>query len=83
MMRKPRGIKLRQFTARLQELNNLLPKFLGSEKSKKIPQEQLNEILLHSVTHGWSKEEMMLGFNFENNPFCAELELLEHMEVAE
>ena len=29
MMRKPRGIKLRQFAARLQDLNNLLTKFLG------------------------------------------------------
>ena len=32
MMRNPIGIKLRQLVERIQELNNILSKFLGSEK---------------------------------------------------
>ena len=30
MLRKPRGLKLGQYTSRIQELNNLLPQFPGS-----------------------------------------------------
>ena len=42
MMRKPRGVKLQQFAARLQALINLLPKIPESEKSRNIPQEDIN-----------------------------------------
>ena len=62
VMRNPRGVKLRQFAARLQELNNILPKFLGSEKYRKMPQGELNKILFHDVTHRWADQAMMLGF---------------------
>ena len=40
IMCNPRGIKLRQFMARLQELNNILPKFLVSDEFRKVPQEE-------------------------------------------
>ena len=75
MLYKPRGIKLM--------LNHLLPKFPGSVKSRKIPQEELNDILLHDVPHGCSKQAIMSGFDFESEPFCAALELFKVMEVAE
>ena len=39
MIQNPMGNKLRQFTERLQEINNLLPKFPGSDESGKITQE--------------------------------------------
>ena len=47
MMRKPSVLKLRQFAARLQELNNLLHQLPGSYESKKIPKKELNKILFH------------------------------------
>ena len=36
-----------------------------------------------NVPHGWSKQAIMLGFNFESESFCTSLELFERMEVAE
>ena len=33
--------------------------------------------------HGWAKQEMMLGFDFESESFCAALELFERTEVEE
>ena len=75
MVYKPRGIKLM--------LNHLLPKFPGSVKSRKIPQEELNKILFHAVPHGGSNQSIMIGFDFESEPFCDAIELFEHLGVAE
>ena len=63
-MRNPRGVKLWKFAEIIQYLNNLLPKLPGSGKSKNITQEELNEILLHTVSHGWAKQAMMFGIDF-------------------
>ena len=56
MMRNPRGFKLQHIVARLQELNNLLPKFLRSDEYRNISQEELNNILLQVVPHRWDKQ---------------------------
>ena len=56
MIWNTKGVKLQQFAAKIQELNNLLPKFPGSDESRNIPQEELNKILLHDVPHGWSNQ---------------------------
>ena len=82
-MRKPRGIKLKQFVERPQDINNLLPKFPVQDDSKKIPQEELNKNLLHTVFHGRAKQAMMFGFDFQVGLFPAGIELFELMEVAE
>ena len=83
IIRNPRGIKLWQFVARLQELNNLHPKFTGSYKSKNVFQEELNDILLHDVLHVWANQAMMIGFDFDSEPLHDVLELFKRMEVAE
>ena len=75
MMRKPRRVKLKHFAARLQEWINLLTKFLLSEDSWKIPQKELNKILLNGLPHEWAEQAMLLGFDFESEPFRAALEL--------
>ena len=50
---------LRQFAARLKELNSLLQQLPGLDESKKITQEYPNEILLHEVPHRWQKKKMI------------------------
>ena len=79
MIYNPKWVKLEAFTARLQELNYLLPKFPRSYKFSKIPKEDLNEILLHNVLHRWSKQPLMISFYFESKTFRAALELFERM----
>ena len=83
MMRNSRGLNLWIFSARLQEVNNFLPQFPGSDKCKNIPQGELKEILLYAGPHGCAKQAMMFGLDFVGDSFCAELEIFKRMEVAE
>ena len=74
MMCKLRGTKLRQFSARFQYLNNVLLKFTGSDKSKKIPQEDLNNIL--ALPHGQVKQKIYSDSIWEQSiPWCARISL--------
>ena len=82
MIRKLRGLKLCQFDEILQELKNILPQLPGTDKSKNIPQEELNDILFNGVPHGWAKQAMMLGFDFKIDPLCSAPELSKRMAVA-
>ena len=50
-MCKPWSIISKCFSAWLTEMNNFLPLLPGSEPSKKIPYEDLNEIIFHTVTN--------------------------------
>ena len=52
---------------------------MGSDESKNIPQEDLNKILLKSVPYGWSKQAIMIRFDFEREPFRDVLELFKRM----
>ena len=81
-MLKPCNHKLRKFAARIQELNNLLLQFLGSDYPKKTPQEELKKIPIHSIPNGRTKHLMMLSFYFESGTFHSALELFELMEVS-
>ena len=58
-MRKPRSMPFKNFAARLTEMNNFLPLFPGSEASKKMETEELNEILLHAVPNAWAKKSYL------------------------
>ena len=79
MMQKSRNLKLQQFYARLQEMEKYTPQFPGSDESKNIPQEELNDILLYNVTHGRAKESMVLRFDFESESFQSAMELFDLM----
>ena len=81
MMQKHRGLKLKCSTTRIQELNNLLFLLPGSNESKNTIQEYINEILLHEVPYGWTKQEMMPGFDLDSDSFHDKIELLYHIEV--
>ena len=82
MICKPRGLKLQKFVSKLQNLNNIIPQLHGSDDHKKIPQEELHEILFCDVPHGWANQAMMLGFDFNRDPLCSAPELSKRMAVA-
>ena len=48
-MRKPQGVTFKKFAAQLPETNNFLTLFPGSDATKKITPEELNEIILYVV----------------------------------
>ena len=55
-MRKPQSMTFKRFAERLTEMNNFLMLFPGSEASKKMEMEELNEILLDAVTKAFTKQ---------------------------
>ena len=50
-----KNISTRMITIQLIEINNLVPILPGSDATKKMFPEELNEILLRAVPNGWSK----------------------------
>ena len=63
-IRKSCEILFKTFAARLMKLNNYLPLFPGFSAPKKMPPEELNEILLHAVPNDWAKHAFLQGWDF-------------------
>ena len=59
VIRKPSDMPLKHFVAQLTKINNFLPLFPGSDASKNIPPEELNEIILHAVPNGWENQSYL------------------------
>ena len=68
-MCKPHDMIFKSFTAELKEIINFLPLFHGSYATNNIPPEEINEILLHAVPNGWSKQDYLQGWDFEMKTF--------------
>ena len=83
VIRKPRDIPFKRFAARLTEPNSYLPLFPGYSASKKMPPEELNQILLHAVPNGWEKQAYVKGLDFKMKRYKATCKLFERMEIAE
>ena len=55
MLQNKRNIIIGQLTKLLQYIKNLTPQLPRADESDNIPEEEMNEVLLHSVPHGWSE----------------------------
>ena len=82
-MRKPRGLKVRRYTARLLDVNEYLAVFPGSNTSDKICIKEINENLLSSMPNRWIKYPYVQVFDFKFINFKASVNIFECMEVAE
>ena len=82
-MRKSWSMNFKRFAARLTEINNFLPLLPWSDASNKMEMEELNEILLHEVPNGWSKQSYLQGWDFELNTYRETCSIFDHMEVDE
>ena len=51
----------------IQETNNILTKLLEYDDSNNIPEEDLNEIILHAVIHVWDNEAMILWLELKGD----------------
>ena len=58
-------MKLWRCSASIFELIKLIPLIPGYLISSKTSKAGLADILLYSATHGWSKQAMVLDFDFE------------------
>ena len=82
-LRKPQSMTLKCFAARLTEINKLPPLLTGSDASKKMEMEDLNEIILHAVPNGWAKKSYLQGWYFEQKTYRETCAMFECMEVTE
>ena len=82
-MRKPRDLLFKRFTERKIELDNYLPLFPGSRTSKKIPPKELNNILLHTVPNGWTKQAYLQGWDFKGKTYKETCETVKRMYIVE
>ena len=64
-MRKPSGLNVRQFTARLNNINKYLALFPGSTLSERNGMTKFNENFLNSVSNSWIKQAYVQGFDCE------------------
>ena len=82
-LRKPADMKIREFTARLQEINDYLPKFPPFGENQKLPQDEIRDIVEFSIPDSWRNHATSQGFDIMNHTlmefveFCERLELLE------
>ena len=53
---KPCNMPFKRFMEKLTEINNFLPILPGSEATKKMTPEELNEILLNEVANEWANK---------------------------
>ena len=65
------------------EINNFITLFPELDATKKIPPEEINEILLHGVLNGWYKQAYIQGCYFEMKTFRGTCKIFKQMEIAE
>ena len=63
--RKPCELGVSRYPAHLIDLNEYSVTLPGTNKSNKISEMDLNQILLNSMKNGWGKQAYMKGFDFE------------------
>ena len=82
-MHKDCDMPFKGFTARLTEIDKFLPLLPGSDDSKNMPTEELNETPLHAVPNGREKKSYIQGWEFEMKNYRQTCAMLEQMKIAE
>ena len=86
-MRKPRDMRVRDFVARVQEINNHLDQFPPFAVGQTLPEDEVLDILESAVPNSWQKEFVRLGFDPMENDIkefidrCERLEFTESLET--
>ena len=82
-IQKPHTVPFKIFAARLTELNNYLPSFLGSDRSNNMDTSDINEILLHDDPNGWENQSYLQGWDFESKTYKETCDMFKIMEIVE
>ena len=62
-MRKPHDMRMREFLARLNELNGYLPYFPDGTEASKLPDDELIDIGEYACPASWQKQMFLQGFD--------------------
>ena len=83
VMRKPREWKMRDYVARVKELNSFIKMFPPSNKDESMSDTDILKILEMSVPNSWLGEFAKAGFDPANHDLKEFLERCERIELAE
>ena len=83
--RKPRGTSIRDYIVRLRDLNEQLKHFppFNPEAQQKLPDDELIEIVEHSIPRTWQREMTVQGFDPIEHSLQELSEFCERQETAE
>ena len=82
-LRKPRDMSVREFAARLNEINEYLSDFPPSNENNKLLMDELMDIAEFSVPATWQKTMIMHGFDPANHTIQEFIEFCERIEFSE
>ena len=82
-LRKPIHMKIREFVARVQELNQLLSYFPPGGDNQRLSQDDLLELLESSIPNSWQREFTRTGFDPVDGTIADFIDHCERVEVTE
>ena len=82
-MRKPRDWSVKQYVARVQEINSYLNLFPPFEEDQEMAEDELLNILEYSVPNSWQKEFVRTGYDPLDSDIKAFIDRCERIEFTE
>ena len=82
-MKKPHSLKVRQYAARLIDLNEYLDSFPGATMTDKIGVTELNDISLKIMPNSWYMKAYLQGFDCKSSSFKKTVQMFERMGISE
>ena len=84
-LRKPAGIKTREFVARVNEMNNFLREFPSpnGEAATALPEDEILDLLEFGVPNSWQKQFLMHQFDPQAHTVMEFVEFCERIEATE
>ena len=84
-LRKPAGIKTREFVARVNEMNNFLREFPlpNGEAATALPKDEILDLLEFGVPNSWQKQFLMPQFDPQAHTVMEFVEFCERIEATE
>ena len=82
-MRKPQSMKVRDFVARVQEINNCLSQFPPFGDAQTLPEDEILDILESAVPNSWQREFVKTGYDPMENDVKEFIDRSERLELTE
>ena len=84
-LKKPRSYSVREFSSRVQEINQYLPLFPSEteEPARCLPEDELKEVLFHAMPSTWRQEMTKQGFTYPNHTVIDLIQFAERLESLE
>ena len=83
MLRKPIDLKIRDYFARYEELNDYLESFPPFGPNQRLPNDEVMEHAEFAIPNSWQKQMVLQGFNVADHTMDEFIEFCERLEFGE